>query len=287
MKTKSILIILLCSFISISCDTIISTAYEALFPSKKFVGKWDFSKQNVILESQDASILPINISTNNSYIRFYDDGTYTSLKTGRFSYGTWIFEDDTLRITSSTDQKLFCFVKKLSEKDLVLEGENFVSNDLLIGKFMIRLSKDNFLLDEEEEPFRKEKNIWRNRPSHKETFQELKVRAKSHIEYLVAFHKYALSKNSGRISFNDLVSPLQFINNGIFFHKEDTEDKYYLRWLLTFYDSDDAAKCRKLLKKTMYKTKLHNEIPDTISYNLDILEQMLVNIDSITEDKLK
>lgn len=279
MRTKSILFIVFLSFWVAAC--------EFLFPNKKIVRKWDFSEQNIILEGQDTKMLPIKISTNNSYIRFYEDGSYTSLKAGKFSYGTWIFEKDTLNILSHNSQNLRCYVPMLDDKNLIMAGENFIQNDLLTGKFMIRLASDSYEMDEEDEPFRKEKNLWRLRPDKKENFQQIKARAKSHLAYLVAFHKYALSKNAGKISFNDLVSPLQFINNGIFFHKEDTDDNYYLKWILTFYDNEDAQKCRKLLKKTMYKTKLHNEIPDTISYNLDILEQMLVNIDLISEDKLK
>lgn len=279
MKAKSILFVVFIFFLVSSCNYI--------FPEKQLIKKWDFSEQNIILEGMDTKILPIQISTNNSYIRFYDDGTFTSLKSGKFSYGKWTFNKDTLDIQSYNSQNLKSYVPMLDKENLILAGENFIQNDLLTGKFMIRLSSDNYDMDEEDEPFRIEKNLWRLRPTQKENFQQIKARAKSHLAYLVAFHKYALSKNAGKISFNDLVSPLQFINNGIFFHKEDTDDNYYLKWLLTFYDNGDAQMCRKLLKKTMYKTKLHNEIPDTISYNLDILEQMLVNIDLISEDKLK
>lgn len=173
--------------------------------------------------------------------------------------GTWKDEYNTARLYVYKDSKytyvgsdtiIFGEYKKnrgeihfpFYEKENIITNYNIsplrLNNNLGGSKTFVKTKNE-----ETSDVYRKEGNLWRIRPNHKESREELR----SKILALLKFEKTRFEKaleNKDNFVVDDPNSPIYFASNGY-----AVDEGTMLKWKYLFYDDEDWEKANRLMQK--------------------------------------
>ena len=252
---KAALLLFFVSIFFASCLSFIINSYT---------GAWFYTYTSTGFSSQ------YNL-TPASFICLQPDNHYT-LDFGKFEYGKWERNRDTLILNSSSgEQKIFFITYKMGNA-LKLNMQRGVVCDFEAQQYSF--SKNTA------QPFSLQDNQWRLHATHKETPAEIKMRLINHCQFWKDYFLWATDNNIAAVDVRATPSPVTIYGNG-FALKEyyDLPDA----WKNYFYDSSDC----KLADSLLTNVFMHNTIawPHTDSkYKMYIgafeqLEQFLNNKD--------
>ncbi|MDZ7900973.1 MAG: hypothetical protein U5N85_23470 [Arcicella sp.] len=214
---------------------------------------------------------------NNDYIRFFEDGTMVITIYSKFNIGVWKrVNNDDINCTVKNQQFNFTIIR-LTDDSLIFAYDMLQKKSKSAPFFNIFSIAENFHADNQDfsedkfDPFSIKNNAWRTTPSIKETEEQIKKRSISHVDYLIAYHNYAINKG-GLISFDGLNSPFAMTGEGISF----TNDYDSASWKSCFFDNKDADLGFYLMDEAYRKVKPNENKDETniVKYSLDYLVKM-------------
>jgi hypothetical protein len=207
-----------------------------------------------------------------SFLRFYDNGTYTGKLMTGFHYGYWSQEDGVLSLTIGDTAKLR--YKVVSQK-----GDNLVLHMIGGGDktFDADLRYESGPVEEDTaiDAFSLENNRWEIPAKHREPDAEILARVKSHLHCQLLYIQKAIDKGEESLSTTEFVSPLTFYGNGIALSPEAQVPG---DWTRLFYDSADASRAYTALKNG-FRSSI--QVPDTKNTFLlykSLLEQLYTKV---------
>ena len=126
-----------------------------------------------------------------------------------------------------------------------------------------------------EDPYSKENNWWRIKPSQRETEEQIKKRVLNHLAFWqLLFHDADVHQRS-YVSYNWFQSPLVVADNGAILKFYDEVKN---EWDQNFYDSVDAHKGYNLMRKCFSKKIKYMQTDNKYERNEDIIKQLTDNL---------
>ncbi|WP_299883600.1 hypothetical protein [uncultured Lacinutrix sp.] len=178
--------------------------------------------------------------SNKLILHMFPDSTYTELEGYKTRSGKW----------SSLKENHF----KYGNTKLVIEKEDKVNNSLLVNIYNEKenlesklklVEAEKVLKDYKEDPFYPDNNKWRQKPSRKETNEEIRARLLNYMLHYAYVLKASIERNSEKVSFAHSTGIIKLYQVGIGILPKN---KIKTPWINCFYDHDDAMKAFYLFK---------------------------------------
>ena len=234
MKNKYLLCALVIFFSS-------CTSTEKL-DKNKIIGSWKLSeltthdKESLAMYEQMESKFESAPSSKEVVLHFYPDSSYSEVEGHKAKCGTWSYLNE----------------KELKFGDYRLAIEEFEQekskNSLIVS---IRNEKDNIeselrlveevekLKDYKTDPFYPDNNKWRQRPTRKETNEQIRARLLNYVLHNAYILNAAHERNLNTVSFAHSKGIIKIFQGGIGVYPENNINK---SWISCFYDEEDAMK---------------------------------------------
>ncbi len=180
-----------------------------------------------------------------AYIRFYENGQYTSLnRKGGYHRGQWqLIDGDSLVVQMDIENvgKVLFNVKE--EKDEETGGKylSLKSQDLGQIEVSLVLKEDDFYQNADVDLLSTTMNWWRERPDKAENQEQIKKRVLAQLEYMIQYFKMVDDKNLDSFYVTHLQSSIEFYSNGISLNDDLQMMDYY-------HDEEAALKAQQYLK---------------------------------------
>lgn len=220
----------------------------ACFDQKEPVVKtWNIEK----VEAGSADTISEKLYTG-AYLSFYQEGKASfyqrfdgQLKRPCYFTGTWREYGSGLEISidSLNLHKKF-EIRDISSNSitLVINGDRRMNGTSFTGKSYKDYKTDTYdLLDPAI-------NGWRQKPSRRESPEEIKARVMGHLKYLIAYFHVIDEKKQTRFELAILHTPIRFHEHGLSLFGRVEKNK---KWRSCFYDYEDALAGATLLKESM------------------------------------
>lgn len=188
--------------------------------------------------------------TGANFIDLQPNGTYTSYLSS-FENGKWYFKDQNLILVNAQKQIMELQVNMLTDKQMVCTDK--------MKKLLYNFEgQPNEFTSALQNPFSKQNNQWRLKPTHKESEAELRARLKNHFSFWEKYFAWGLKNNIDYLDVTSTPSLLKIYGNG--FQLEYYEN-LYPEWQNCFYDTID---CRMAYEDVYYKMYQKNiQWPDS------------------------
>ncbi|MEP6467322.1 MAG: hypothetical protein ABJB05_13515 [Parafilimonas sp.] len=226
-KKSALVLVFAVTFFS-SCLNLILNSYT---------GIWFYTYTSEGISSQ------FNL-TPASFICLQPDNNYT-LDFGKFEYGKWQRNKDTLLLHSSSGAISVFLINYKMGSVLKLNTEAGVICDFEAQHYSF--SKNTA------QPFSLQDNQWRIHATHKETPAEIKMRLVNHCKFWKDYFMWAVDNNIEAVDVRATPSPITIYGNG--FELKEFNDLPET-WKNYFYDSADC----KLADSLLTNVFMHNEI---------------------------
>ena len=180
-----------------------------------------------------------------SFLNLQPNGKFTSYLSA-FDYGDWKLQDSTLQLTTHNKGKLLLEVKHLTPKQMVCINKG--------SHKVFRFNGfENSISPEPESPFAITNNLWRAKPSHKESDAELTSRLKNHFRWWEKYFSWSLNSKIKVLDIRSTPSVLELYGNGF-------ELKYYdyqfPEWKNIFYDTANCWRAYEMVYYLMYRKNI-------------------------------
>ncbi|HWB24968.1 MAG TPA: hypothetical protein VG738_05790 [Chitinophagaceae bacterium] len=267
---------------------------------------WRWSFSGVYMNNEESFIDSINReddrdeAMHNFFLDYKlvlrNDKTFDLVIFKKYMHGTWLYTDPT-RTLSLTDesapgQPLTMKVDSISPAVLALrvdqhdldrlipsfaQSDNGFSFFKHNGPYVFVLSADKETYrSEKDDPYSKQNNFWRIKPSKPETGKQIAARVENHISFLKLLMQDVADGKKNYVSLHSFRTPLIIASDDIRLqHYEDTRDA----WDENFYDSAQARKGYDLLEKAvLYDGVKPGNTNDRFVNNANMLEQVLQHL---------
>lgn len=206
---------------TVACFLLLPILFSSCLLKPKLTGKvW-----NLVDATSPANVEP------GSFIRFYDDGTYTGKLMTGFRSGKWSLKGDVLTLGMGDNDAMMCTVTSLRGDALILRVDNSRLNADL--RFEPAPATSDALTD----PFSLPNNRWEIPARHREPDTAILARVRGHLRCELLYVQQAIDNKAESMSTTEFVTPLGFYGNGITLK---SEAKVPAGWTRLFFDSADA-----------------------------------------------
>jgi hypothetical protein len=193
--------------------------------------------------SSGENVLPNPPLNPENFIDLQKDGNYTSYISG-FDYGTWKKEVNGIQLVNQKGDKKFLKVISLEDGEMTLH----LSAILKDGPHHVFTGIPNTNINEANNPFSKQNNRWRIRPSAPETSEQIKDRLVNHFRFWEKYFEWAVANDLKTLGIGSMNSPLKIYGNGIaLIPYNELPDV----WKRNFFDEGDSQIAWDKLKKMM------------------------------------
>jgi hypothetical protein len=223
-----------------------------------------------------------------------DDSTFDMLLMKHYIHGKWQYkkENHTLRLMDGSAKKINIEfgVDTVNVSFLKIDTDEFAIerlatphlNDPFIGRYLFRKAYYQFLLKQSEEhysnlfndPYSKENNWWRIKPSQPESDEQIKKRVLNHLAFWQLLFHNADKNDAPYVSFNWFSSPLVIAANGVVMKFYDDVKN---EWDENFYDSVQAHKGYEFMRKCFSKKIKYLQTDNKYLRDADIIKQLTKN----------
>jgi hypothetical protein len=248
--------------------------YETTSFSTLIAQDWIQEDDKLALENSSSNDDMFAIRT----FSFNTDGSFLQNVRGYCEAGDWSFnkEEKTILLEYDDDRELEYKLRLLGPTDLrltnITNGSETILNFVSDGRQIPATDSNNAFLPRY--------SNWRNKPTKPETDSAIKSRVKQHLQFFVLYLKGQLARDAETISFYGFPTCIEFYNGGVGI----TENEITLsNWKDCFYDQAEAERGTNIMKQILKKK--YNWPAASVGWvkqDLAVLEQMLVNIKSIT-----
>lgn len=224
------------------------------------------------------------------------DKSFTLVIFKKFTHGTWSFDEQykalTLYDEATPQSPVTMTVDSVSRSLLILSLSQAAMNKLVPlnepnnkgftffkgnGPYRFFLSADREAYsNDKNDPYSKQNNLWRIRPSKPETDAQLNARLANHVGFLKLLMQAVADGKSTYISLHSFHTPLVMDAGDIRLeHYEYTRSS----WDNYFYDTLQAQKAYRLLEKAViYNGVKQGETGDRFENSVIMLTQVLQNL---------
>jgi hypothetical protein len=183
---------------------------------------------------------------DDAYIRFYDNGQYTSLnKKGNYYTGQWqLIEGEGLVLQLKIDNvgTVLFNVKDDKDEETGAKYLSLKSKDFGQIEVSLVLKEDDFYQNGDVDLLSSTMNWWRERPENVENQEQIKKRVLAQLEYMIQYFKMVNDKNLDSFYATHLQSSIEFYSNGISLNNDlERLTEYY-------YDEEAALKAQQYLE---------------------------------------
>lgn len=155
-------------------------------------------------------------------------------------------------------------------------------NDPFVGRYLFGKAYYQFLLKQSDfhysnlsnDPYSKENNWWRIKPSKPESDEQLKKRVLNHLAFWQLLFHDADKNDLPYVSYNWFASPLVIATNGVVMKFYDDVKN---EWDQNFYDSVQAHKGYELMRKCFSKKIKYLQTDNKYLRNEDMIRQLTSN----------
>lgn len=270
---------------------------------ESFIGVWKLtniedpaiSKQGQKLDSTYSDYIK-EITDNyvpSSFVNFYNNKEFTYRFGSLFMNGTWKYNVDSSNIMLKSAQNMLVFdideFDGKSKLNLFIEPDNKLvdklkkdSIDKIIGDgfiayfgnatYLNEFEKDTFIYnDKSQDIYSLENNIWRIKPTQKESQKQIKERLKASIHFTIIYLNNTNLRNEETINLSGLYSPIKLGGNGISLYSDDELPQ---EWVDVFYDKSQAIQAYHILVMTFLQKININNQENWIDLDIDLLRQI-------------
>jgi hypothetical protein len=272
-------------------------------PSALLAQRWNFAAMdmpklekflNVISEENDDAALTMEKLFLDNKLILRKDSSFDMLLMKQYVHGKWQYNEvkKVLNLIDESARRLNIQfgVDSVSIHSLHLDTDKFAIeklavihlNDPFVGDYLFNKSYYQFFLTEDnerfsklsEDPYSKENNWWRIKPSKPETDAQIKKRVLNHLAFWQLLFHDALEKDRAYVSYNWFSSPIVVASNGVVMKFYDEVKK---EWDENFYDSIQAHKGYEMMRKCFSKKIKYLETDNKFRRNEDIIKQLTNN----------
>lgn len=202
---------------------------------------------------------------------FFKDYTVVVNPRNHISFGTWSYDDETKSLVikyanNSTEKYL---LNAIGPKSMILTKKGDEEKIKLIADAK---TEDNL----KDDPFYKENNLWRIKPSKPETEEQIKERLRQCVRFYKLFFDDNIKKEKQTISFQGLPGCFKWYTGGISIQKEENLDS---KWISCFYNRQQAMQAHEIMENVIVKqyTWKRGE-RNWLKQTAPVLEQIIGNI---------
>jgi len=230
------------------------------------------------------------------------DSSFDLLLMKQYVHGTWRYDQQKriLHLNDESAKKLSIQfgVDTVNGRLLHLDTDEFVIerlavdhlSDPAVSDYLFRKSYYQFFLEEDpnyfsnlsDDPYSKENNWWRVKPSQPETDRQIKNRVLDHLKFWQLLFHDANKFDRPFVSYNWFSSPLVVASNGVVMKLYADVKK---EWDENFYDSVQAQKGYELMRKCFSKKIKYMDTDNKYLRDEDIIKQLTANFVEATTDK--
>ena len=192
---------------------------------------WFYTHSTGNKEELDTSLTPA------CFIELSADGHYTS-DFGHFDYGTWIYADSQVLLSSHLNTKSILAVNYLTATEMQVGPPK--------GPFTNFERQAGNTGSHAEDPFSVENNSWRIKATAKETDEQLSKRLVNHCRFWERYFSWALNNRIDYIDVRSTPTPIKIYGNGFGLKPYEALPK---TWTALFFDAEDCRKANEKIKK--------------------------------------
>lgn len=187
----------------------------------------------------------------NSTFALYSEqrSAFFSTKTP-YRQGTWSREGDRMELTLGESGSVYGFeIVEQDENTLVLILLATRTSD---GELVISCQKSQQFLHDGVDLLSPAENIWRIKPTRKETEEQVKARAIQHLDYLIMYFEGVKANKQGYFETGIISSPFVFYSHGLGL---SLETPFALRWRESYFDEENADQAFTHLRAALRSVK--------------------------------
>lgn len=194
----------------------------------------------------------------NMAMHLYANGSYSYFAANYYNYGTWKWSERkwllilSPQIADSVGTLFFEITSfapsELEVKKLRKKGTAFVRNKIADVWFGNKNKSSG-------DPFLKENNLWRVKPTNPETPQQIKERTVQYLQFLKIHFQYLIDNNINNITHGWYPQPFQLNYGNLARMAYDNELN---DWYACFYSKEQGIEGYKLISGIIYKIRSHN-----------------------------
>ncbi len=217
-------------------------------------GSWllfDIAPDGIKTRLNDSMIVDASLRRipDEEMISFYPDGMLTdAVASGNFDTGRWQYNADKTEIMVFLRNKQ----NKVRFSQEVVKGKqvlNFVDAKTHMRARFMRYGES--LADFKSDPFYRDNNLWRMRPSRSETDKELQQRLGNYFKHILAIFKAAQLRKQDLVTFEFSGGILKIYNGGIGINKPDNIP---VKWSLGFFNEKDEDRLYTIFHDYLFRS---------------------------------
>jgi len=167
-----------------------------------------------------------------------------------FRQGTWGMDDNTLSLQLKINTLPYYFeVVDLDDQTLIL---TLLDDNLTDGEITLLCQKSNQYQYKDLDLLAPKQNLWRVKPTKKETKEQIKARTMKHLDYLIQYFSCVEENKQNYFETGIISSPFVFYSHGLGLSKKTAFSR---RWQEGFYDETDALVGYEYLKLAIRTVK--------------------------------
>lgn len=227
MSFKSLITCILYFFILLS-----SSCINIFFPGHSNLWFYTFSSGKI----------PSGFGLTPASFLYLDPGKTYTLDFGKFQYGKWDRQGDTLVLYSGAGEVGRYLMKYPKGNEMKLGMAPGVVSDFSGSSSSFASPAEN--------PFSLENNQWRIPAKHKETAAAIRERLINHCAFWKAYFSWALNNNMDYVDVRSTPTPIKIYSNGFALKDFDNLPK---QWQNYFYDTADCRSANRMIENIFNK----------------------------------
>jgi hypothetical protein len=256
-------------FVITACDKIVKSGAGALLNGASVAGQWKvqdydhITDTNAFANGQQALQLTDNSWSFNHLYCFFKDGKYAELADDFYHTGTYTATLTTLTLTPDGEP---------TQTARILRREGYYM-DLLAQKdaqFMtLKLGRTEEAISEPtQDPYHPSQNLWRVPPSSPESPEQIKQRARQHLQNTLALLEAGKERSSSVWSWKYTPTCIHVLRGGVDVRHETQIDEGFYK---CFFSREQAQQAVKILSDAFAKvprksTELDKWVENDINY---------------------
>lgn len=196
-------------------------------------------------------IQALSSNLQNSTFALYENQRSAFFSTKNpYRQGTWSRDGDRLELTLGESGSAYAFeIVEYAENTLVLILLDTRTSD---GELVISCKKSQQYIHDGVDLLAPQENTWRIKPTRKETDEEVKARARQHLDYLIRYFEGVKKNKQGYFETGIISSPFVFYAHGLGLSRETP---FALRWRESFFDEENADQAFTYLRAALRSVK--------------------------------
>lgn len=199
------------------------------------------------------------VASYDYFYRFYPDHTFTTGSKTDFVHGTWELDGKNLTLKMENGKRTLTYqLEELSSEKIVLKltDEKLGSNlsKLMADMMNVKLSDvrltgeaDTYDYSEDDDIYGLALNVWRIKPTRRQSEAQLKERLRNHLDYVLAWLTVAIEREAGEMDLSNLTSPIMLSVSGVGLKFFDDSPEFNA----TFFDETDARTAHDLMTRAV------------------------------------